>query len=116
MKPIIRFNSIVISLTTIAVFCIWYGISKLVLAYPDWFKDPNTNKYNLLGLLLTGLISIGIYRTFFIITSLVVNNCRKIKKLIFSSYYLEGTWIGFYIGFLGGVVGGSIHQRLLAAW
>jgi hypothetical protein len=103
MKPIIRFNSIVISLTTIAVFGIWYGISRLVLAYPDWFKDPNTNKYNLIGLLLTGIISIGFYRTFFIITSSVVNNCRKIKKLIFSSYYLEGTWIGFYIGVSGNV-------------
>ena len=103
MKPIIRFNSIVISLTTIAVFGIWYGISKLILIYPNWVKDPNTNKYNLLGLLLTGLISIGIYRIFFIITSLIVNNCRKIKKLVFSSYYLEGTWIGFYIGVSGNV-------------
>ena len=49
MKPTIRFNSIVISLTTIAVFGIWYEISKLILLYPDWFRDQNSNKYNFLG-------------------------------------------------------------------
>lgn len=98
MKPVIRFNTIVISLTTTAIFGIWLCISRLIITYPDWFKDSANNQYNLLGLLLAGLVSIGIYRLFFLITSNVVNKCQWIKKIVFSSYYIEGTWIGFYIG------------------
>lgn len=101
MKPIIRFNTIVLSLTTAVVFGIWLGISKLILTYPDWFKDSVYNKYNLLGLLLVALISIGVYRLFFLITSYLVNNCQWIKRLVFSSDYIEGTWVGFYIGVSG---------------
>ena len=103
MKPIIKFNTIVLSLTTTAVFGIWLFISQLILTYPDWFKEPSNNKYNLLGIILMGLISIGVYRLVSLITSYFVNNCQWIKKQVFSSYYLEGTWVGFYIGVLGNV-------------
>jgi len=103
MKPIIKFNTLVLSLTTTAVFGIWMFISRLILAYPEWFKDQTNNKYNLLGLLLLGLISVGVYRLFFLVTSYLVNNCHWIKRLVFSSDYLEGTWIGFYIGVSGNV-------------
>lgn len=98
MKPILRFNTIVLSLTTSAVFGMWLGISILLLKYPDWFKNPINNKYNLLGILITALISVGIYRMIYLMVSYIVNNCNWIKKKFFSSYYLEGTWVGFYIG------------------
>ncbi|WP_321515854.1 hypothetical protein [Marinifilum fragile] len=103
MKSIIRFNGIVISLTTSVVFGIWYGISKLIINYPDWFGDPENEKYNLLGLLVMGLISIGVYRLFFLIMSTLVNSSKWLKKAVFSSEYIEGTWVGFYIGVLGNV-------------
>ncbi len=103
MKPIIKFNTIVLSLTTSSVFGIWLIISQLILKYPDWFKDSSNSKYNLLGLMLVGLISIGVYRLLFLITSYFVNNCQWLKRKVFSSCYLEGTWVGFYIGVLGNV-------------
>lgn len=101
MTPIIRFNTIVIGITTVFIFGIWLGISKLILTYPEWFIDPDKNIYNLLGVILTGLISIGIYRIVLSILSLIINNCLPFKKLIFGSSFLEGTWVGFYIGVSG---------------
>lgn len=101
MKPLMRFNAIVISISTLIVFGLWYEISALILQYPDWFTNPSNKTYNWIGVLLTGLTSIGIYRIIYTLTAFVINNCKKIKELVFSSYYLEGTWIGFYIGVLG---------------
>ena len=103
MKPIIKFNTIVLSMTTTVVFGIWLYISQLILTYPEWFKESSNNKYNLLGIIMVGLISIGVYRLFFLITSYFVNNCQWIKRQVFSSYYLEGIWVGFYIGVSGNV-------------
>ena len=101
MKPIVRFNTIVISSTTIIVFGMWYGISLLLLKYPEWFNNPGNNKYNILGLLVTALISVGVYRLIYLLVSYLVNKFNFIKKIFFSSYYLEGTWVGFYIGIKG---------------
>lgn len=83
MKPIVRFNTIVISSTTIIVFGIWYGISMLMLKYPEWFNNPENNKYNILGLLVTALISVGVYRLLYLAVSYFVNNCSWIKKIFF---------------------------------
>lgn len=103
MKPIIRFNSIVISLTTLVVFGIWLLISKLLLTNPEWFKNPDNNLYNFLGIILTAFMSIGVYRIFLNLCSYLVNNSLFIRKMIFKSSFLEGTWVGFYIGVSGNV-------------
>lgn len=103
MKPIIRFNAIVISLTTFTVFNIWLKFSILILNYPEWFKDPENTKHNILGVLLVALMSIGVYRLLFLLLSFFVNQFQIIKRWVFSSDYIEGTWVGFYIGVSGKV-------------
>lgn len=85
MKPILRFNSIIIGLTTIVVFFGWLNLKDVINAHPG------------LGLLAAGLISIGTYRVFFNLLSFLVKHIFWIKQLIFSAYYLEGTWVGYYI-------------------
>lgn len=101
MKPIIRFNTIVLSLTTTVVFGMWYGISLLLLEYPEWFNNPENNKYTIIGFFATSLLSVGVYRLIYLLVSYLVNKFNFIKKIFFSSYYLEGTWVGFYIGIKG---------------
>jgi len=103
MIPIKRFNSIVISLTTICVFIIWYYVSIFLKSPPCWLKDFPTTQKAIVIFVLTGLLSHSIYKIVFVLFAYVIKQTKWIKKLIFSSSYLEGTWIGFYLGYLGKV-------------
>ena len=86
MKPIIKFNSIILSLTTIVIFAGWVSLSDLIIKYPE------------LTIILSGIFSIGVYRMFFLLLSLAVKNWIWFKSLVFGNYFLEGTWVGFFIG------------------
>lgn len=103
MKPQERINSIVISITTMIVFGLWLIIKELIIKYPKWFTDPNNQEYNIIGIVAIGFISIGIYRSLIILVTIIIKKINWIKKGVLSSYYLEGTWIGFYIGVSGNV-------------
>lgn len=103
MKPHQRITTYAISFTTIVVFSIWKLIYQIMLLYPNWFKVLDHEKYNTLGIILLGLISAGVYKTFFIAIDYLMRNFQWVKRVILSSYYMEGTWIGFYIGVSGKV-------------
>lgn len=103
MKPHQRITTYAISTTTIVVFSIWKLIYQIMLIKPDWFKDINNEKYNIWGVLLLGLISAGVYKGFFSFIDKLMKNYQWMKKQILSSYYMEGTWVGFYIGVAGKV-------------
>jgi len=86
MNPLIRFHSIVLSATGIAVFNLWEILIKTSKEHPD-FKIP-----------LATVTTIGIYQLFVFIFKTIIFKIRFIKKFIFGAYYLEGVWIGFFIG------------------
>ena len=86
MNPELKFHSICISLATAIVFLIWLGLTATIKAYP-W-----------LAVVLSGLISLGIYRALALILLSFLRNVRIVKKFILGPYYLEGTWAGFFVG------------------
>ena len=91
MKPIIKFNSIILSITTIIIFITWVNLSELIIKYPE------------LSVVLSGIFSIGVYRMFFLLLSILVKNWIWLKSKVYDNYYLEGTWVGFFIGNGGSV-------------
>jgi hypothetical protein len=103
MKPHQRISAYAIAFTTTILFAIWTVINGLIQNYPAWFTDENNHKYNALGIILLGIISVGVYRIFLTTVEILMRNSKCIKKMILSSYYMEGTWIGFYIGVAGKV-------------
>lgn len=91
MKPLIRFHSIVLSITTLIVFSLW-----------ELFANIETN-YPILKVVIAAITSIGFYRILMLIIKSVVLNIRLLKKSIFGAQYIEGVWVGFFIGKSGNV-------------
>lgn len=102
MKPIHRFYSIVITITAIIVFAIWTISSCILSKHPDWI---NSNYYLLYGFaaILTYLVTYGTFQSVFSIINYLFENWNWLKRVVMSSSYLEGTWVGFYIGVFGKV-------------
>lgn len=86
MKPLIRFHSIVLSVTTLVVFSLWELFTSYSLNYPI-FK-----------IALATITSIGVYRIFMLILKSIILNIRQLKKCIFGAQYIEGVWVGFFMG------------------
>lgn len=86
MKPLIRFHSIVLSVTTLVVFSLWELFASYSLNYP------------ILKIAFAAIISIGFYRILMLIIKSIVLNIRFLKKRIFGTQYIEGVWVGFFIG------------------
>jgi len=86
MKPLIRFHSIVLSITTLLIFSMLEIFVALGKEYPY------------LTILIATISSIGFYRVLVICTKSLVLNIRYFKKIVFGSQYIEGVWIGFFIG------------------
>ena len=86
MNPEIKFHSIVISITTAIVFLIWLGLNKVIIEYP------------FLSIALSGLISLGIFRTLALLLLSLFRNSRFFKKFILGPSYMEGIWAGFFVG------------------
>lgn len=103
MKPHQKITTYAILITTIFVLTIWKMIYQLILIYPEWFKNSENDKYNILGIVSLGFISVGVYKSCFTSIEYLMRNFQLVKKLILSSYYMEGTWVGFYIGAAGKV-------------
>jgi hypothetical protein len=86
MTPELKFHSIVISITTAIVFSIWYGLTSIISAYP-W-----------LTIVLSALISLGIYRLLALLLLSILRNVKCVKIFILGPYFMEGTWAGFFVG------------------
>jgi len=89
MTPSIKLNSIALAIATMIVFSIWTFITNLD-SIPDTLK-----------IILGSIISLGLYR---LIASFIIFFTKQsiwIKRQLFGAYYLEGTWVGFYIGVSG---------------
>lgn len=86
MKPLIRFHSIVLSVTTLVVFSLWELFESYSLNYP------------ILKIAFAAIISIGFYRILMLIIKSIVLNIRFLKKCIFGTQYIEGVWVGFFMG------------------
>lgn len=91
MKPVIRFNSIALSLSTLIIFSLWEILNKIHDLFPSL-------------IIFTGLIiSLSVYRLVVNLLAYLLDKSMIVKKFIYGSSYLEGTWIGFYIGVNGSV-------------
>ena len=75
----------------------YLDVSKFPAGYEYNTEDGEEN-FPMSGFCFAGLISLGIYR---FLTLFLLNIFRKskwFKKYILGAYYLEGTWVGFFIG------------------
>ena len=86
MSPELKFHSIVISITTALVFIVWLFLNKLIVAYP------------IAAVVLSGLISLGLYKSLALLLLSLFKKIQTIKKFILGPRYMEGTWAGFFVG------------------
>ena len=86
-----KFQSYVLSLTTLIVFTIWFKYNDKI----------HINPY--LKIISTTLISLGLYRFVASLLLLLFKKARIVRKFFLGPKYLEGTWVGFYIGLNGQV-------------
>lgn len=86
MNPELRFHSIVIGITTGLVFLIWLFFNRLIVVYP------------VTAVVLSGLISIGIYKAVAMLLLSLFRNIQIVKKFILGPEFMEGIWAGFFIG------------------
>jgi hypothetical protein len=86
MNPELRFNSIVISITTAFVFLVWLGLNQIIMTYP------------VSAVVLSGLLSLGTYRLLTRVFMAFFRNIKIIKRFILGPCYMEGTWVGFFVG------------------
>lgn len=86
-----KFQSYVLSLTTLIVYTVWFKYSDKIQI------DPY------LKIISTTLLSLGLYRFVATILLWLFKRIRFIRKFFLGPQYLEGTWVGFYIGLSGHV-------------
>jgi hypothetical protein len=86
MKPLVKYHSIVLSITTLIVFSLW-----------ELFANIGEN-YSILKIVIAAITSIGFYRILMLIAKSLILNIRIFKKWIFASQYIEGVWVGFFMG------------------
>lgn len=87
--PSVKLNSISFAVSTAIVFAAWtkvFELSQISVTYK---------------ILLGGLISLGLYRLIANGIIYLIKKSSWVKKIFLGSYYLEGTWVGFYIGVSG---------------
>lgn len=86
MNPELKFHSIVLSVITTAIFLIWIFLNKLIAQYP------------FTSVILSGLVSLGVYRFVAIIFLSLFKKLSFIKKFILGPRFMEGVWVGFFVG------------------
>ncbi len=86
MNPELKFHSFIISVTTALVFLVWISLNKIITDYPFF------------SVILSGLISLGIYRSLTLLVITLLKKYKVIKKFFLGPRYMEGTWIGFFVG------------------
>jgi len=86
LNPELKFHSIVISVTTLIVFFVWVKLTDLISNHP------------FTSIFASGLISLGIYRSIAVLFLSLFQKISQVKKWILGPYYMEGTWVGFFVG------------------
>lgn len=86
MNPELKFHSIIISLTTSLIFLIWLGLNAVITKHP------------ILTVFLSGLISLGIYRSLGILLLTLLKHINIVKRFMLEPQYMQGTWAGFFVG------------------
>lgn len=86
MNPELKLHSIVLSFSTAIIFSIWTQLTNLITTHPK------------LSVVAAGLISVGIYRMLTLVLMGLFRQCGWAKRFILGPYYMEGTWIGFFVG------------------
>jgi hypothetical protein len=86
-----KFQSYVLSATTLITFTVWHN-------YNDYM---HISPY--LIIISGSLISLGLYQFVAAIFLLVFKRIKLVRKFFLGPRYLEGNWVGFYIGLSGHV-------------
>lgn len=89
MTTTTKFQSYVLTVTTLLVFTAWIKLDDFI----------NLNPY--LKILITSLISLSVYRIVASFFLLIFQKIKIVRKFFLGPKYMEGTWVGFYIG-IGG--------------
>lgn len=94
MKPILKFNAVVISLSTLIMFGIW----NLILLIPDDFAA-----YSVIATVISFVTSLGCYQFLVQVFELLFDHWAFFRGFILGPFNLEGTWVGFSAGMKGDV-------------
>jgi hypothetical protein len=87
MKPNNLFRTVVFTVTTAMTFLLWSMINQV-------FYD------NLIfSIILSGFVSLGIYRSILILVEFLLIKIEFIKSKIFGNQYIEGIWIGCFFDY-----------------
>ena len=86
MNPEQKFHSIVISVTTALVFLVWLGLNQVITKYPFF------------AVVLSGLISLGIYRALGVLLLSLLRHVKTVKQFMLGPQYMQGSWAGFFVG------------------
>ena len=85
MSPELKFHSTIVSSTTLVVFSLWTQLTSHISEHP------------ILSVIAASIISLGIYRMLTFVMLSIFRKIPAIKRWILGAYYMEGTWVGFFI-------------------
>jgi len=85
-----KINNWSIFLTALVSYWIWYTINPVTILNNSIFQIP-------IKIAVSTVFSFGFFSIIVPILSFVINKCKFIKKIFFSTNYIEGVWIGFFI-------------------
>ena len=94
MKPILKFNAVVISLSTMVMFAIW----NLILLIPAEFTG-----YSIVATAISFATSLGCYQFLVQVFEFLFDHWPRFRAFILGPFNLEGTWVGFSAGAKGDV-------------
>ena len=94
-------------LTIAGTLVIMYFLATKVVPNAGWLDTWQ-------GGVAAYVATFGAYKTLHWLLALAINNWRLLRRLFFRSYYVEGTWVGYYYGERGEVryVVDVIEQRI----
>lgn len=89
MNPVAKFNSIIISVTTVCMYVLWKLLNGIMF---------QNNTYAAFSLVITFLSSLGFYRLINNLLGMAFRKVKLFKRFILGPFYLEGAWVGFFVG------------------
>lgn len=89
MKPILKFNAVVVSLSTLIMFGIW----NLILLIPTQYT---VIKY--ISVVISFVTSFGCYQLLVQVFDFFFDQVPFFRRFILGPYNLEGVWVGFSMG------------------
>lgn len=89
MKPILKFNTVVVGLSTLVMFGIW----NLILLIPNVSVMLRS-----LTVLISFVTSFGCYQVLVQLFDVLFDHFAPFRKFILGPYNVEGIWVGFSVG------------------